>query len=257
MTLPPFEAPRLKLRRARHHIADLSKQIDAYLAREPFYLEIADARTDDGFPLSKKWVVRVREEVPVEFSAIIGDAIHNLRTALDVLACELVRVNGGNDKGVHFPFADSATELPAMIKRWNMDRAKPTVVALIVTTAPFKGGNEALRALHDLDIMDKHQAIIPTSDMTGVPDIPGLDSLVTGYRAGPIRDGMGFGLFGTQAALPLGFQAKGTLRLNFQAFYNTVSGLEVAPLRGGEVVPTLTSLADHVAGLVEAFILVA
>jgi hypothetical protein len=79
-----------------------------------------------------KWVVIVREEVPIaDFAAIIGDVIHNLRTALDHLPCELVRSNEQGDKDVYFPFAESGTKLDAMIKRRNMNRAKPMVASLI------------------------------------------------------------------------------------------------------------------------------
>lgn len=257
MPLPPFEAPRLKLRRARHHVADLAAQIDAYIASDPLYFEMVEADEAAGFQSGKKWVVRVRQEVPPEFSAIIGDAIHNLRTALDLLACELVRSNGKSDKDVHFPFAESATALAEAIKKRNMDRANAAVVALLQTSAPYKGGNEALRAIHDLDIMDKHQALIPRSDMIEAPEVPGLESVIKGYRMGPVRAGMSFAAMGQHVAIPVGFQIKGRVSLTFEAFHQSISGMKIAPLRGGEVVPTLESLAQLVEGLIEAFIQVA
>src|ERR1700678_207635 len=95
MAIAAFQASYLKIRRARVHIKELGEQIDTYLQREPFYLEIVDA---PSFSTGRMWVARVTEEVPLDFAAIIGDAIHNLRTALDLLACDLVRANGGTEK---------------------------------------------------------------------------------------------------------------------------------------------------------------
>lgn len=73
MVLKPFDHSRLKVRRARAHMGELQNEILAYLMRIPFYL-IVQSDVNAG----KKWVVRVREGVPVEFSAIIGDVLRNL-----------------------------------------------------------------------------------------------------------------------------------------------------------------------------------
>jgi len=253
MPLKPFDAPRLKLWRARSHIGELTDQMRAYLNRAPFHLEIVNAPT---FTNGKKWVVRVREEVPADFSAIVGDVIHNLRTSLDLLACELVRANGRSDNGVYFPFAESAADLPRMIRKRHMNRAKPEVVALIEESQPYIGGNRALRAIHDLDIMDKHQALIPTLDMVGAPDVPGFET-PQGHRFGPIREGVGLATLGDHARLPIGLQSRGEFALRFDAIHYAVSGMVVFPLGGGEVVPTLISLANLVESLIEAFVLVA
>jgi hypothetical protein len=39
----------------------------------------------------------------------------------------------------------------------------------IEKTAPYKGGNEGLRAIHDLDLLDKHQALVPTIAIVSLP----------------------------------------------------------------------------------------
>lgn len=254
MPLPPFEAPRLKLRRARYHIGDLTEQVRAYLRRSPLFLQI---EADPTFAGGKKWVAHVREEVPPEFSTVIGDVIHNLRAALDLLACEVVRANHSNDNGVYFPFAESAIGLPAMIKKRHMDRAKPAVSILITKLAPYKGGNAALRAIHDLDIMDKHQALIPLSDMVGAPDIAGIPRIKHPARMGPIRNGAAFALPAAHSHLPVGLWANGEFTLRFDSLHLSVSGLKAVPLGGGEVIPTLVSLAKFVEDIIEQFVRIA
>jgi hypothetical protein len=104
MLLPPFVAPRLKLQRARRHIDELDREATAFLGRKPFRLVIEHPPGWTGEPMHA-WTVRLRENVPLEWSAIIGNAIHDLRSALDLLACDLVRITGKSTKGVYFPFA--------------------------------------------------------------------------------------------------------------------------------------------------------
>jgi hypothetical protein len=53
--------------------------------------------------------------------AIVGDIIHNLRAALDLAACDLVRIRGGNDNGVYFPFCNEPDELArSMHEGWRV-----------------------------------------------------------------------------------------------------------------------------------------
>ncbi len=91
----------------------------------------------------------------------MGDLLHNLRAALDLMACDLVRLNGLNANGVHFPFSETPKDLPEMIKRRKFFRAGPEAVELLKKMRPYRGGQEALRAIHDLDIQDKHKELIP------------------------------------------------------------------------------------------------
>ncbi len=96
------------------------------------------------------------------FPVLIGDAIHNMRAALDLMACDLVRLNGKRFDNVSFPFAQTASALEQQIKDKNFKRAHPDAVALLRSLKPYKDkGDVALRAIHDLDIMDKHQALLP------------------------------------------------------------------------------------------------
>ncbi|HEV2303151.1 MAG TPA: hypothetical protein VGR91_16410 [Stellaceae bacterium] len=69
--------------------------------------------------------------------------------------------NGGNAKSVYFPFCADATELRARIKECRLHAAGADVVKAIETLKPYRGGNALLRAIHDMDIADKHQALLP------------------------------------------------------------------------------------------------
>jgi hypothetical protein len=48
-----------------------------------------------------------------------------------------------------------------MVIKRHFDRAGAGAVTLLRNLKPYKGGNAALRVIHDLDIQDKHRALIP------------------------------------------------------------------------------------------------
>ena len=78
---------------------------------------------------------------------MIGDIIHNLRAALDVMACDLVRLNRKSATGVHFPFARSASDLAKQIKEKHIDRAGPQVVDEIKKLQPYRAARADPTAL--------------------------------------------------------------------------------------------------------------
>lgn len=153
----PFAAARLKIRRAAQHVSSLEREIEAYLERVPVHMNVTRATNSDYLV----WTQVCTEGIPDELSPIIGDIVHNLRTSLDLLACELVRLNGKSNKSVYFPFCESESGLEAMIKKRNFDRAAPDVVNLVRSLKPYARGNAALRYVHDLNILDKHIMLIP------------------------------------------------------------------------------------------------
>lgn len=235
------------MKRARQHYGELMNEIRAFLLREPFYLEIIPGPTPD----TKSWVIHVREEVPPEFSAILGDCIHNLRASLDLLACEIVRLSGNGDDDVAFPFSKSAATFETTLKERKLTRAIPAAIALLRMLKPYHGGNNQLRAIHDLDIMDKHIMLIPTTDMVGMPNYLGGPELKLGERVGPIREGLT-----AQAPaditphLRIGGQSRGTFSLHFP---DVVHSGAPAPLAGQEIIPELVRLANLVESIIGQF----
>ncbi len=157
--LAPFEAPRLKIARAQRHIEELASRVADFWREKPISIVVEDHPS--FAPFNVVWTARISKPVPHDLAPIVGDAIHNLRTALDLMASDLVQLNRQSTKGVYFPIAAAEAGLDDMIKDKNFRRAGPDAVALLKNLKPFRGGNEAIRALHDLDLKDKHQALLP------------------------------------------------------------------------------------------------
>jgi hypothetical protein len=136
-----FSAPATKIRRSRKHLAELEAESVSFTETNAASFDMCLNRTPDGLGINLSYQI---QGVPEDFGAIIGDIIHNLRSALDLAACEIVRAAGGSDDNVYFPFCKNVHELGGMIKRRNIDRAGPDAVNLIQSLKPYHGGNAAL-----------------------------------------------------------------------------------------------------------------
>ena len=89
-----------------------------------------------------------------------GDMIHNLRSALDHLAWQLVLANAMTPSGdTSFPIAESLKKFQAMKIRKMRDMA-PKAQQAIEQLHPYKGGNEPLWRIHYWDIVDKHRQLL-------------------------------------------------------------------------------------------------
>ena len=82
----PLLSCRIKVDRAIKHFNDLTDAIKPFAARETYRIW-AD---EDSEPAVKIYRVRIVEDMPTQWSGHIGDVIHNLRSALDCLATELI-----------------------------------------------------------------------------------------------------------------------------------------------------------------------
>jgi hypothetical protein len=152
-----FTGPRLKVQRAKKHIADLNREIATYKGLNPYEL-VVDRDSEPG-----QHLLRVNERVkpPEDWPVIVGDVLHNLRSGLDILACDVLRACGRtNVRNVYFPFAKSPDTLETAIKQRRISKTRPNVVTEFRRLKPYKGGSELLYAIHELNLADKHQLLI-------------------------------------------------------------------------------------------------
>lgn len=156
-----FAASYVKLARAQQFIDDLEAELTRYIASDPLSAKMNTETNPPSVRVDWKGITLLP-------GAIIGDTIHNLRTSLDLMASELARINGQSHDDVYFPFAASADRFEQAIKSRRFDKAGDDAVALLRQFAPYSGGNERLRALHDLDIQDKHTTLVPTGHTMNV-----------------------------------------------------------------------------------------
>ncbi len=116
--------------------------------------------------------VTVEEFSTESLSLILGDALHNFHTALDFawsdieFACTAKRSNY-----TKFPCGKTEKEVKRCLES-NLHKGKITdsiAKYILDTVQPYEAGNgQDLFALHDLDIRDKHELLIPYAAISGV-----------------------------------------------------------------------------------------
>ena len=89
----PASAWWAKVDRAKHHINALAADIDSFLGSTAYEV-LAEPGEQ---PNETIYRLRMPRSIPVDFSTTIGDALHNLRSALDCAAYEMARRHVGRD----------------------------------------------------------------------------------------------------------------------------------------------------------------
>ena len=149
-----------KVDRAKEHLSSLKEAVKAFLDTAPY--KIGTKRE----PHSRKLIYYMAslEPVPWRVSALAGDVLNNLRSALDHLAFQLFFAGTGKPgdsfKHVYFPIADDAAKFKAKSPR--QVRGMGTVAMnAIGALEPYKGGKgHQFWLLHNLNNVDKHRLLI-------------------------------------------------------------------------------------------------
>lgn len=148
-----------KIERANEHIEDLQGHIEAFEATDPYEMVVQDDPQD-----AKRYqgILKIHKPIPLCIPLTTGDAIHNLRAALDHLACAAVSEVTPNTA---FPIWRSSATPKAKDYRslvlGKVRGAPKPFINLLLGLQPYEGGNhEALWALDYLDITDKHKLLI-------------------------------------------------------------------------------------------------
>jgi hypothetical protein len=153
-----FDEPRAKLIRARKHLDELIAAETAFNATQPVSVEVG--ADDAGNPAV---LLRAQSFPSLQYSAIAGDILNNLRGSMDLTVNAACRLNGKtNLSKTYFPVILSEGDWPDVTtgKNNRMKAASPAIKKLAKSFKPWKSGNPTLHALSRLVGLDKHQSII-------------------------------------------------------------------------------------------------
>jgi hypothetical protein len=175
----------LRLQRVLDHAQNLENAIRDWLRDEEPYRITSEDNPARGERVDRLEVV---QQPPSELSLIIGDALHNLRSALDNLAYDLARAHTGE------PLPDdiaAKSEFPIFISRamtsgeWarKIGGIHPDAQVIIEDLQPFNrlgadASDDLLAVLHNLSNIDKHRLphltlIVPAAASSFEPAVPG------------------------------------------------------------------------------------
>jgi hypothetical protein len=159
---PSLTNPRAKLSRAGEHLDALHNDLAAYSERQPHSLGI-NGEIDHGWKLLR---FSITEQPPIRLGLLLGDFIHNLRSALDNLVCQLALLGGAEScNTTQFPICDTPELFTEARERGRLAGVRPEHVASIERFQPYQGQHmthRALVAVRDFDNIDKHQSIHAT-----------------------------------------------------------------------------------------------
>lgn len=245
-TADPLEGAFLKVERAKVHIDELNAAIRGFFDRKPYRVVIKQGPN----PQQHLWVVEIREPLPSNLAPIIGDAVHNMRSTLDLLACACVRANGKSLDGVYFPIAKSPKGVEASIKKAHIQRASKQVVEVFKTLEVYPGGkHEAISVVHALDRADKHRLLIPVVNLASFNEVLhiGGEIIYPGLENWLFRLEDGAEVFRTDKVV---YSKQVDDEVN--AAFHIVFGKD-QPFYGKPVIPTLKSSMEIVEAIIKLF----
>lgn len=233
-----FDSAKLKIGRARKHIGELKDTFAEYQRRRPYTIAVRNLQATRQMGLGVQ-----TEPLPKEIPVIIGDIVHNLRSALDHAACDLAK-----SKSIKFPFneerskffdAEGAFECKRTLA---LDSARPGLGTYIIDTIkPYKAGNGLLWSVNKLNNIDKHEAIVPTVSPVSaeVNDLIHIENQISVQKITMRADSTGFLPIGN---LPYGtVEIRGEVFVTLQLLFGRIAAVDRLP-----VIPALIDMADAV-----------
>lgn len=233
-----FSGPHLKTERAEHHIFELKRIFKGYIAANKKALTPKYNRKPRGRPIGANF--------PKHTPTILGDALHNLRAALDHAYCELVRARGHTPhERSFFPIVNPNGKDTWQSRKASMEGHEKSgfgpgtriIEVLSDEVQPYLGGNgEDLVRLHELDIADKHMVLLPTQQMTFITDLRTKGGeQISGVRV--VTSGKPAIEFGPGAGLDPSYNNKASFEICFGGGQ---------PFEGQPIMPILEGLAARV-----------
>lgn len=163
--MPSFADARLKIDWADKHIRDIEKRIDRL---EDSYSAVIEVNAKFGY---KQIEYDLADKGAAEdISLLVGDALHNLKCALDygwITTLERHAPNAIGNK-TQFPVHPSRDSLEKALTDPKKGFGANLVNLMLTKIKPYPGGNDALWDVKTLNILDKHRLLLPVITYTGI-----------------------------------------------------------------------------------------
>ena len=181
----PLDGVLAKYDRAKEQFDEFLGEVDAWFNSDP------EPHFSRGYFDTKNWEwverFQIREHPPARLGVLLGDSIHNLRSALDHLIWQVTILDGATpDDATQFPIASkSKSQFDRMADR-RIPGLRAKHRALVKRVQPYHAGNRAhahpLSVLAALSNTDKHRIVNPTYSFIAGDSARELKRLVEGYR---------------------------------------------------------------------------
>ncbi len=162
----PLDGVRAKIARAEEHAQLLEREVTAFFNADPPPLGTSVGYFDPESGWHRVFGF-VREAPPLRLGVILGDLVHNVRSALDHLVWQLVLLDGETpSRDNTFPVASTEGDWKATVDK-RLAGVSSSHRAIIESVQPFKGPhgpeNTYTAALSHLSNVDKHRIVHATA----------------------------------------------------------------------------------------------
>ncbi len=271
--------PRAKVERAKSQLIALNKVTNDFFEAHRYSVVRAEFDRKAG-----QYSLRIKEcppNFPIEWSVVIGEIAHNLRSALDGLAWQLALLNTTSmpfqrtafpirtfSNGTRRPRIDGGYDhpfwyngIPCHLLK-SIDRCFWTRIEAF---QPYKGRNRGrhhpLFLLHELNNTDKHRLIMVLATVLSGWMVTGLSGKITLKRGVSLKPNAK-----VASALPLppegvtvfdfntmGIARQYEMQVDFKVIPEIRFGNSCDAVKGLPVISTLNHLLNKVSSIVESF----
>ncbi|MCP1766358.1 FUSC family protein [Bradyrhizobium japonicum] len=156
--------PRDDLRELRERVEYCRNEIPRLASALKAYSDQHFQLREAMHPPHRAVEARLAAQIPVHCREHAGQIINGLRACLDGLACRLAERNGQTTDQVYFPVSKDLKSFGSdgrkKIKKLHQDDQDK-----IAALSPFRGGDDLLFALHEVDKKRKHNILAASAGM--------------------------------------------------------------------------------------------
>jgi hypothetical protein len=238
---------RFKLRRGKEHFYIFEAESRKFWDSDPYTLILDYDGEESKNVLRFQWT----EPAPqLLWGAMLGDAIHNARSALDYIAWQLAGSDLA-DRASLFPIYKSPDDWSA--KKWRYEKRPihPEAVAFIQSLQPYRRPEPErtkLWILQELDARDKHKFIALIQSLARTAQVSGMGhEMLIPYSAieAPLENGTVIVEYPGPMQLPTNLKVD----LAFQVAFDKAAGV----LANRGVGSILTPIFDAVDFIIDSF----
>jgi hypothetical protein len=185
--------------------------------------------------------------MPITVPGFTGDAVYNLRAALDQAGYVVAKAAGKSGKEAMFPFGKDAVDIVRRFGSKSKDIPKE-IFDLMISFQPYEGGQTALYAINKACNTNKHEITIPVLFYVGAVSLTGVMQRGFKWRNPPIWDAAKHEM--EIVRVPHGVKPTYNLKLQPSVMICEVEGTGRAPLIG--ILTHMLFDAERVISAIEA-----
>jgi hypothetical protein len=246
-----FVHSRRKVERAAEHIRDLNELLNTFIKSDFYAVTVKEykGRNVICLDIDKTGLDKIRAAI------IVGDALHNLRSALDILYYQAFNgTTAKADKWTRFPIFEERDKLISGIngglkEKGLADDSSALKIrdCVVDVVKAYQAGNFPLWALHEMNILDKHQLLIELFDVMRFTDISLKDEREEIFLADRQP-------YYTEETYQFKIERSGRLTVHDKGRAAVAIAFNVGfPYQGESIIQALDKITKSVSGTIDAF----